>query len=90
MTEYWAEKYSPSSLELLIHSNLTRRDGYQVPQHSSQHSTRGDADPTDSLCILLMQADKSRQIETKAGESFARMPANVSLGFCIEVFTFFY
>lgn len=45
------------------------------------NAVQGDADPTDSLCILLTQAGKSRQIEIKAGESFARKPASVSLGF---------
>lgn len=49
---------------------------------SSLHNTqRGDTDPTDSLSILLMQAGESRQIEIKAGESFARMPASVCF-FC--------
>lgn len=48
---------------------------------SARHNTeRGDTDPTDSLSILLTQAGESRQIEIKAGESFARMPASVSLG----------
>lgn len=92
MTENWAEVYSPSTPEELIHSNLMRTEGYQVPICSSAPFTT----QYEETQIPLTHCVFSSRRQARAGRQRLRLenalpesqPAYL-WGFCAEVFTLF-